>query len=151
MTLSRNTSETTAVPEPATLGAYIRAVRLRAGLSQRQLASLAGFHHSMLARLESGEVAEQPKPENLQRLADALNIDSADLLAFLGIKPSVPEPKVFFRRAYGMSENEAAEAAAMVENLRKHQRQQRTKDDTKLRKEANHEHNDQRWRQQAHY
>ena len=128
MTQSRNTSKTSNVPEPATLGAYIRVVREQAGLSQRQLASLAGFHHSMLARLESGEVAEQPKPENLQRLADALGIDSADLLAFLGVKPSVPEPRVYFRRAYGMSDSEAAEAEAIIANLRAHQHGQHAND-----------------------
>jgi transcriptional regulator with XRE-family HTH domain len=90
VTPSRNTSKPVSTPEPTALGAYIRTVREEAGLSQRQLAGLAGFHHSMLARLESGEVAEQPKPENLQRLADALGIDSGDLLAFLGVKPSEP-------------------------------------------------------------
>jgi len=134
-----DTSPTSPEPEEATtLGDYIRAVRLQAGLSQRQVATRAGFHHSLLARLEAGEVSEQPKPENLQRLADALEIDSADLLAFLGIKPSVPEPKIFFRRAYGMSENEAAEAATVIENLRKHQRQQRTQDNNETKEGGEH-------------
>lgn len=132
MTQSRNTPA--AESEPTTLGAYIRAIRERAGLSQRQLASLAGFHHSMLARLESGEVAEQPKPENLQRLADALGIDSGDLLAFLGVKPSVPEPRVYFRRAYGMSDSEAAEAEAIIANLRVHQHGQQTSDNHQAEK-----------------
>jgi transcriptional regulator with XRE-family HTH domain len=126
VTQSRNTSKPVSTPEPTTLGAYIRVVRERASLSQRQLASLAGFHHSMLARLESGEVAEQPKLENLQRLADALKIDSADLLAFLGVKPSVPEPKVFFRRAYGMSEDEAVEAERVISELRAHMHEQKS-------------------------
>jgi transcriptional regulator with XRE-family HTH domain len=107
---------------PVTLGAYIRAARERAELSQRELASLAGFHHSMLARLESDKVAE-PKPDNLQRLADALKIDSAGLLAFVGVKLSVPEPKVFFRRAYGMNEDEAAEAERVIAELRTHMRE----------------------------
>ena len=134
MTQSRNTSKPVSAPEPTALGAYIRVVRERAGLSQRQLASLAGFHHSMLARLESGEVTEQPKPENLQRLADALKIDSADLLAFLGVKPSVPEPRVYFRRAYGMSEDEAAEAEAIIANLRAHQHGQHANDNHQAEK-----------------
>lgn len=120
-----DTSPTSPEPEEATtLGDYIRAVRLRAGLSQRQVATRAGFHHSLLARLEAGEVSEQPKPENLQRLADALEIDSADLLAFLGIKPSVPEPRLYFRKAYNLSDEDAEAAARQVEtiiaNLRAH-------------------------------
>jgi transcriptional regulator with XRE-family HTH domain len=111
--------------EADSLGGYIREARIRAGLSQRQLAKLAGFHYSMLSRLESDQIAEQPKPENLQRLADALDIDSAELFAFLGVKPSTPEPKMFFRRAYDMTEAEAEEAEQVIANLREHMRERK--------------------------
>jgi hypothetical protein len=70
----------------------------------------------------------------LQRLADALKIDSGDLLAFLGVKPSVPEPRVYFRRAYGMSDSEAAEAEAIIANLRAHQHGQHTDENNQAEK-----------------
>lgn len=96
------------------LGATIHHYREQSGLSQRQLAAMVGMHHSVLARIESDEVT-QPSAELLQRLSDALDIDASELLAYIGVKPSLPEPHVYFRKAYGMSEAQAREAVKMVE------------------------------------
>jgi transcriptional regulator with XRE-family HTH domain len=116
-------------PSPTTpsLGATIRAGRKAAGLTLRDCAKLVGVHYSYLARLESGEY-DRPGPETLQRLAETLELDASELFAFIGVKPVLPEPKMFFRRAYGMSEAEAAEAADIIENLRIHQREQQYKE-----------------------
>jgi HTH-type transcriptional regulator, competence development regulator len=95
------------------LGEHIKTLREQAGYSQRQLAAQAGLHHSYLARLESGD-NDKPAPDILQRIADVLEIDANELLAFIGIKPSLPEPRVYFRRAYGLSQAEAEEAARLI-------------------------------------
>lgn len=113
--------------DAASLGTYLRAARERAGLSLRQVALQAGIDYGYLSRIESGE-KKKPSADILQGLADALSIDSAELFAFFGVKPSMPEPKVYFRQAYGMSEREAAEAAVIIENLRTHQREQQRKE-----------------------
>lgn len=113
--------------DTSSLGAYLRSAREQAGLSLRQVASLADVNYAYLARVESGE-KKKPSADILQRLADALHIDSAELFAFFGVKSSLSEPKMYFRRAYGMSESEAAEAASIIENLRAHQREQQIKE-----------------------
>jgi transcriptional regulator with XRE-family HTH domain len=100
--------------EPATLADVIHDAREAAGLSIRQLAPLVGIHHSVLARIERGEVTK-PSPELLQNIAEVTETDAARLLAFIGVKATLPEPKVYFRRAYGMTEDEANEAARMIE------------------------------------
>ncbi|MEU0537072.1 helix-turn-helix domain-containing protein [Amycolatopsis tolypomycina] len=103
--------------EPRTLANLIRQGREAAGLSVRQLAPLVGVHHSVLARIESGEVA-RPSAEVVQHIAEALELDAAELLAFVGVKPTLPEPRVYFRRAYGMSDDEAKEAEQIIADLR---------------------------------
>jgi transcriptional regulator with XRE-family HTH domain len=75
---------------PSTLGEYLRAERERAGISQRQLAGRVGIHNSYLARLENGETAN-PAADLLQRIAEVLEISSADLLAFIGVKPNTTD------------------------------------------------------------
>lgn len=97
----------------ASLGATIRTYREQAGLSQRQLAAMAELHHSVLARIENGEVTS-PSADLLQRLADVLEVDAAELLAFIGVKPDLPKPQFYFRRAYGLTQAEAEEAARLI-------------------------------------
>lgn len=104
--------------QPTSLGAYVHAERERAGLTQRQLAALAGLHHSFLARLENGEIADRPTPQHLQRIADALELDVRDLLAFLGVNVELPEPRVYFRTVYGVSDNEARAMVRLLEQRR---------------------------------
>src|SRR6266849_5822966 len=99
---------------PRSLGETIRAHREAAGLSQRQLGSMADLHHSLLARIESGEV-EKPSAELLQRLADTLEIDAQALLEFIGVKPNLPEPQVYFRKEFGVSDREAREIVKLIE------------------------------------
>lgn len=100
-------------PRPS-LGKHLRTLREGAGWSQRQFAAVVGIHHSYLARLENGEAAS-PSAELLQRMAEVLEIDTSELLAYIGIKPSLPEPRVYFRRMYGLSPEQADEAAKLIE------------------------------------
>lgn len=73
--------------QPPTLASVIRQAREAAELSIRQLAQVVGAHHSLLARIEAGKVT-RPSPDMVQRIAEALELDSSELLAFIGVKPS---------------------------------------------------------------
>lgn len=105
-----------ATNQPPTLGTCLRTARLEAGLSIRQLARLAGINHSYLVKLETDQ-NDNPSAAHLQRLADVLEIDASDLLAFIGVEPSaaLPSPRVYFRRKFGISEAEAAHLSRLIE------------------------------------
>jgi transcriptional regulator with XRE-family HTH domain len=66
------------VPDAGFIG-RLQAARQRAGLSQNQLARLAGIDPSYLNRIERGE-REPPRREVVEALADALGLspDAAD-------------------------------------------------------------------------
>lgn len=102
--------------QPQTLSAYLRAARLEAGLSIRQLARLSGVSHSYLVKLETDQ-KENPGADKLLRLAEVLEIDPSALLRFIGVEPpsTLPPPRVYFRRKFGMSEAEAARLSRLVE------------------------------------
>lgn len=101
-----------------TLGEYIRSARNEAGLSIRQLASLAGMNHSYLVKIETDQ-NDSPSADVLQRIAEVLEIDASELLAFVGVKPSsiLPPATVYFRKKFGMSEAEAIEATRLIEQF----------------------------------
>lgn len=107
---------------PATLGEYLRAAREQAGISQRQLANRVGIHHSYLARLESGE-NDGPAAEVLQTIADVLEISSADLMAFIGVKPpeGLPEFAPYLRAKYHLDDAAIREMADHMRHLEEHQ------------------------------
>jgi transcriptional regulator with XRE-family HTH domain len=97
------------------LGEYLRNERERAGWSLRQFATMVGIHYSYLSRLENGETAN-PAAELLQRMAEVLEIDAAELLAYIGVKPSrLPEPRIYFRHMYGLTPEQAEQAAKLME------------------------------------
>jgi transcriptional regulator with XRE-family HTH domain len=102
---------------PSRLGEYLRVERARASMSQRQLANRVGIHNSYLARLENGETAN-PAADLLQRIADVLEISSADLLAFIGVKPpeGLPDLAPYLRAKYRMSD---AAIREMAEHMRR--------------------------------
>jgi HTH-type transcriptional regulator, competence development regulator len=108
---------------PSTLADYLRAAREQAGISQRQLASRIGIHHSYLARLESGETAN-PAAELLQKIADVLEISAADLFAFIGVKPpqGLPELAPYLRAKYNLDEAAVRELAEHMQRLAQDQK-----------------------------
>jgi len=55
---------------PESIGERIRRLRLAAGLSQRELARLAGVSQSLIAKIEGGKV--NPRVETLERIMRAL-------------------------------------------------------------------------------
>jgi transcriptional regulator with XRE-family HTH domain len=65
------------------LGRLIKKYRLAKGLSQRAAADLMGYHHSYLARIETGDY-ESPAPKQLKAIAKVLEIPIEDLYALSG-------------------------------------------------------------------
>ena len=104
----------TARKQPRTLAATVRAARERAGLPLRELAARAGIHYSVLSRIESGSVAN-PTPDTVRRLADALGLEPSELLEFIGVR--LPPPRVYFRRAYDLTPEEAQAAEQHIADL----------------------------------
>jgi transcriptional regulator with XRE-family HTH domain len=103
---------------PETLGEYVREQREQAGLSQRQLAAEAGVSLSNISRLESG-FHSTPSPELLKSIADVLDIDLAELLAYRGIEipGSARSLNAYLRRDYGLPEAGVEEAKAAIEQI----------------------------------
>lgn len=99
-----------------TLASQIREGRERARLSLREAAALVGLHYSVLSRIETGDVL-RPSPEIVQRLAEVLELDSTELLGFIGVREQVPAPQVYFRKAYNLSDEDAEKAARQVEAI----------------------------------
>ncbi len=70
------------------LGALLKTLREKRGVSQNKLAEQADFDHSYVSRLESGE--RMPTREAVHRLADALSLEEPQrdlLLAAAGFLP----------------------------------------------------------------
>jgi transcriptional regulator with XRE-family HTH domain len=70
------------------LGDFIKSQRRIAELSQRELARLADLSDAYLSQLERG--LHEPSVRVLNGLAQALNVPSEKLLAFLGRHESAP-------------------------------------------------------------
>ena len=62
-----------------TLGNRIKALRIKAGLKQADLAESAGIGTSVLARYEQGRIIDLT-PQVLQKIASILNIEPLELL-----------------------------------------------------------------------
>lgn len=99
-----------------TLGQYLEQSRQEAGLSLRQLAASAGVHYSSVNRLLKDEV-DEPVPDHLMGLAQALDLKATDLfiLAGLPIPKELPSVDAMLRAEYGLSEEGLAEAKRHIE------------------------------------
>jgi transcriptional regulator with XRE-family HTH domain len=102
---------------PKTLGKYVRSKREEAGLSQRQLAQGAGVSFSNISRLESG-FHTSPTPGLLKNIADVLDIDLAELLAYLGIEVTGSGSlNDYLRRDYDLPAEGVKEAKQAIERI----------------------------------
>jgi DNA-binding SARP family transcriptional activator/tetratricopeptide (TPR) repeat protein/DNA-binding XRE family transcriptional regulator len=70
------------------LGGLVRRRRLQAGLTQKELARLAGIAVRGLRDIEQGRA--RPRPLTVQRLADALDLGADDRDVLAGVAASVP-------------------------------------------------------------
>ena len=92
------------VPSPHALGLYVKEKRLAFGISSRALSEKIDVHHSTMNRLESGEQS-RPKPEILERIAQALKLSSEDLFALAGyeVPEKLPTFPAYLRSKYEMT------------------------------------------------
>jgi transcriptional regulator with XRE-family HTH domain len=101
------------------LGGLIKRERERAGMTVRQLADTSGMVASTVSRLENGLIAE-PRPNHLQRLAQALGIDVEELYVAAGhLTPgALPELRTYLRAKYGLSDHEAGQIEGFLQAVR---------------------------------
>jgi transcriptional regulator with XRE-family HTH domain len=71
---------------PEKFSSMLRAVRRQRSLSQRELASKVGVHHTYISKLEAGD--ERPSREVIGSLAVALDIDRMELELAAGYLPA---------------------------------------------------------------
>src|SRR6187401_3440504 len=74
---------------PSDFAHTIRGYRLRAGLSQEELAERAGVSARAVSDMERG-LRKNPRPETLRLLAEALALDTEDRAMFFVAAHSVP-------------------------------------------------------------
>ncbi|HEU5318963.1 MAG TPA: AAA family ATPase, partial [Chloroflexota bacterium] len=84
-----------ALPAAASFGALLRHHREAAGLSQEDLAELAGLTAAAIGALERGE-RRRPYPHTVQLLADALQLGAALRTAFIAAVAAAPAPPAPF-------------------------------------------------------
>jgi transcriptional regulator with XRE-family HTH domain len=99
---------------PVTLGGFVKRARERAGFSLRNLEQITGISRTTLNRLELDQL-DNLSPSLLNRLAEALELDSNDLFTFVGYRPSKKLPSLapYLRAKYDLPPEalERAEAA----------------------------------------
>ena len=83
------------------LGKQLKEARAQLVLSAREVADRSGMADSNVLRLEQGAIAN-PRPETLKSLADALDLDLADLYAAAGyVQPAgLPSFAPYLRSKY---------------------------------------------------
>lgn len=83
--------------EHATVGARIKACRLAKGVSAVALAARAGVTENAIRKIESGD-SKEPRFSTGVRIAAALGIDPAELVAFRNAPASAPNLGAALRR-----------------------------------------------------
>jgi transcriptional regulator with XRE-family HTH domain len=101
------------------LGAAIKRHRKAKGLTQPALAEAIGVPPSTIYRLERGEF-KLPKPEKLQRIARALDVEFEELFEVAGYEaPGLPEVPVYLRRKFDdLSDDGLAKVERYIERVR---------------------------------
>lgn len=103
---------------PGTVGAMVRQARERAGLSLRNLEAITGISRTILNRLELDQL-DSPSPHLLQHTAEALELDSDDLFALAGYRPSdkLPSLTPYLRAKYHLPPHALAEASEALQAI----------------------------------
>jgi len=98
------------------LGSFVRAQRQAQGWSGQALAQRAGIDNGSLSRIENGEVT-QPSPRMLLAIAQALEIDVADLYLQAGFAPGTELPSVepYLRAKFDLPDEAVRQIAEIVD------------------------------------
>jgi len=96
--------------EAAELGSHLRSARQAKGLSARQLGDLAGMNDASIVRIENGTF-KAPRAEKLARIAEALDLNSFEVLERAGYTSSadLPTMQPYLRTKYRNLPPEAME------------------------------------------
>ncbi len=88
-------------PQITQLGTLIKQARMKQAMSARELSRRAGVTDSNIIRIEQGQIAS-PRPDMLKAIADALDIDLADVYAAAGyVQPQgLPSFTPYLRSKY---------------------------------------------------
>jgi transcriptional regulator with XRE-family HTH domain len=107
------------------LGALIVQARSRQHISTRRLAQMAGVPQPWLVRVEQG-LFNDPAPERLTRVAEALGIDPAriDRVTHNHLANSLPSLHTYFRSKEKASPEEIADIEAAIKRVRKKHRRE---------------------------
>ncbi len=95
-----------------TLGEFLTRAREAAGIARRQLALMSGVGRMTIQRLETDWYADAPAPDDLVKLARALELNETDLFLLAGL----PVPKrtasldIMLRTEYGLPPEAIVEA-----------------------------------------
>jgi transcriptional regulator with XRE-family HTH domain len=104
-----------------TIGDVVKARRAEMGLSSPELARLSGVGQSTIIRIESGFIAN-PAPDKLRRIAEALDLSTAELFA-LGeytMPSDLPVFTPYMRAKYhDLTPEDVAEIAAYAAKIAK--------------------------------
>jgi transcriptional regulator with XRE-family HTH domain len=103
------------------LGRLIKKARQAKGLTLRAAADLAGYHHSYLARLESGDY-ESPAPKQLKALATVYDIPIEDLYALAGyqVEDRLPGFAPYLRVKYDLPDEAVERLDQYFQMLQEH-------------------------------
>lgn len=96
------------------VGRRIRALRRAQGLSQAELAAMAGCHTAYVGQLERGE--KNATLDSLDRIARALRTDLADLIGSDSTGP-IPALADLVREMAALPESEQIELAGIVAQI----------------------------------
>jgi transcriptional regulator with XRE-family HTH domain len=101
-----------------TLGETLRAAREEAGLSKLQLEAMSGVGRMNISRLEA-DWYQEPSPDDLVRLARALELNATDLFLIAGLP--IPDEAVsldiMLRKGYGVSDADVPDLKRQIEDL----------------------------------
>ena len=97
-----------------TLGEYLEQARAGVGLSIRQLETATGIPRTTITHLLKDRI-ERPDPENLIRLARALQQNPADLFVLAGVPLPAGRPtlETVLRADYGLPDDGVVERHAI--------------------------------------
>jgi transcriptional regulator with XRE-family HTH domain len=73
-------------------GERLREIRKEKGMTLREVAELAGIDFTYLSKIENNRIPYTPAVGTIRQLAEALKVDSIDLLTLAGKLPKELEP-----------------------------------------------------------
>lgn len=97
-------------------GEYLKALRRLRGLTQKELAGLAGFSNTELSRIESGD-RKKPSPAILRAVAHHLGVSSQDLFKRAGYLEEVIEHEGYVEHVFTDEDGQLADIVRRVKQM----------------------------------